>query len=587
MSKLKSSKRRRRRVRISASTLGVVVVFVSTLGAHAADANSYDVYACSAGQGSYLNPSGSAASWTLVDHDANYYPYDQCPAPNGFGIISVGGYIAPQGDYGQVSFTAPGSLRIGEVQMWRSLFDYGLGSGGTSQRNYAENEAEGLPTDGDEFEGTSDIPHGAVGSEATTNHGIVASNYLSVNLAAALPHTFAYVIGCGFEKGCTTGGHDPASPNGPDTILRIYGAIVTVEDNTPPTLSLGNTGLLDGGTQSGSVPLTINASAIAGIEKLQVYAGSNSTPSFTQDFTQTSNCQFWEAVPCQNLSNYQYLLDTTDLPNGTYYITVKAYDPAGNVVAVSSPSPVTVQNATGAAPSSTSIGPGSPLSERGPANGANASDEAKLSARWVDARGAKILETTLTGRYGTHERLTGRLATATGQPISGAMLDVSETPAYAGAKTVRFADVRTGPTGAWTLTLPKGISSSTLRIAYRSHVDDTIPVATATLTLRVHAGILLRIAPHVTSVGHTIYFSGTLRGTPISPGGKQLVLEASSGGEWIEFRTITTDAKGRYRASYRFKFPGPITYRFRAASLYEADFPFLASSSNVVTVHER
>ena len=105
-----------------------------------------------------------------------------------------------------------------------------------------------------------------------------------------------------------------------------------------------------------------------------------------------------------------------------------------------------------------------------------------------------------------------------------------QTPAYEGAKAVQLAGVRTGAAGAWTLALPPGACSSTLRFAYRSHVDDTIPVATATLTLRVHAGIALRIEPRVASVGETIHFSGVLRGGPVPPGGKQLVLKASSGG---------------------------------------------------------
>jgi hypothetical protein len=65
------------------------------------------------------------------------------------------------------------------------------------------------------------------------------------------------------------------------------------------------------------------------------------------------------------------------------------------------------------------------------------------------------------------------------------------------------------------------------------------------------------------------------------------VLEASSGREWIQFNTISTNAMGRYRASYRFKFSGPITYRFRVVSRFEADFPFLEGSSNIVGVHER
>jgi hypothetical protein len=74
----------------------------------------------------------------------------------------------------------------------------------------------------------------------------------------------------------------------------------------------------------------------------------------------------------------------------------------------------------------------------------------------------------------------------------------------------------------------------------------------------------------------------------------QRLLVALRGSEWFddrrrdafEFRTISTDAKGHYRASYRFKFPGPVTYRFRVISRYEADFPFLNGTSNVVDVHE-
>lgn len=166
--------------------------------------------------------------------------------------------------------------------------------------------------------------------------------------------------------------------------------------------------------------------------------------------------------------------------------------------------------------------------------------------------------------YGAPERITGRLTTSAGQAISGALLDIGETPSYQGART-----------------------SGALRFDYRSHQNDTVPVATAALTLRVHAGITLRIAPHVTSVGHRIVFTGVLHGAPIPPGGKQLVLEASSGGEWIQFDTITTNAKGRYRASYRFKFPGPASYRFRVHAPHEADFPFLEGTSNVVAVYER
>ena len=104
----------------------------------------------------------------------------------------------------------------------------------------------------------------------------------------------------------------------------------------------------------------------------------------------------------------------------------------------------------------------------------------------------------------------------------------------------------------------------------------------------MRAGIALSVAPHTASVGRSIFFRGRLLGGPIPAGGKQLVLEARSpGGPWIEFDVISTDSHGRYRASYRFKFPGPADYQFRVRSEHESDFPFAAGSSNVVGVRER
>ena len=83
-------------------------------------------------------------------------------------------------------------------------------------------------------------------------------------------------------------------------------------------------------------------------------------------------------------------------------------------------------------------------------------------------------------------------------------------------------------------------------------------MVTRTLTLSVRAGVSLAVTPRTTSVGRSIHFSGRLRGGPIPTGGKLLVLEARSpGGAWLEFDVIRSEARGRFHASYRFKFPGP------------------------------
>jgi hypothetical protein len=418
-----------------------------------------------------------------------------------------------------------------------------------------------------------------------------------------------------------------SAKNGPATLANCESPNCHSGGGLVPITASGGTELYEQascfGTDGGPCPSEPGFAAEAGISSAQIVLATNATPggsgfsgtllsemvsgkgrlSFTatdpgpgvyQVIVRIDSQQMWAATPSLNEGKcvvkgayegaraFNYAqpcptsipvsaeIDTSSLADGPHHLTVEVEDAAGDTsVVYAGTVSIDNQSTVGAAGS-------------GPANGTNASDQAKLTARWKST--SKV---TRTSRYGQADSVTGRLTTSTGQPISGALLDVSATPADEGAKSASLASVRTGPTGAWALTLPKGISSSALHFTYRSHVDDTIPVATTVLILRVHAGIVLRIAPHVTSVGHMIHFSGVLHGAPIPPGGKQLVLEASSGREWVQFDTITTDAKGRYRASYRFKFPGPAAYRFRVYVPHEADFPFLEGTSNIVGVYER
>jgi hypothetical protein len=378
--------------------------------------------------------------------------------------------------------------------------------------------------------------------------------------------------------------------NGLNSQTIVYAADVELANNSTPT-GTDFAGSLLAPDVSGTADLTFNAQdpegpgvyrVIVDVDGTTVYQGtpeSNGGRCASIGVDTKGVSEFLYPQPCKRSVAVDVPVNTTKLSNGSHQLKVTVQDAAGNSSTVYAGA-ITVANPS--SPTGTPIGPGSPTAERGAANGTNASDQAKLTARWKST--AKAMRTS---RYCQADSVTGRLTTSTGQPISGALLDVSATPADQGARSASLASVRTGPTGAWALTLPRSVSSSTVRFAYRSHVNDTIPVATATLILHVHAGIELRITPHVTSVGRRIFFSGVLHGTPIPPGGKQLVLEASSGGEWVEFHTITTNAKGRYRATYRFKFPGPASYRFRVYVPHEADFPFLAGTSNVVGVYER
>jgi hypothetical protein len=168
------------------------------------------------------------------------------------------------------------------------------------------------------------------------------------------------------------------------------------------------------------------------------------------------------------------------------------------------------------------------------------------------------------------------------------VIDVVATPTLVGASPFEMATPRTGPDGRFSVRVPRGVSSRTLCVSYRDPAGGPHAVVSRTLTLSVRAGIALHIAPRAASVGQSIFFGGRLRAGPVPADGKQLVLEARSpGSPWLKFNVIRTDARGRYRASYRFKFPGPADYQFRVLSEPESDYPFAAGTSNVVRVAER
>jgi hypothetical protein len=277
-------------------------------------------------------------------------------------------------------------------------------------------------------------------------------------------------------------------------------------------------------------------------------------------------------------------VNAAKLTNGSHQLKVIVQDAAGNTSTVYAGT-ISISNASASASSGPITGSGGLSSQpfsRGPANGANASEQATLTARWTSTA-----KTDLTSRYDHRLEIAGRLTGPGGTPIAGALIDFTATPAYAGAKPITMTSPRTDQNGRFSVSLT-GLSSHSLLLAYRSHLDDTLPAATHTLTLSVPAAITLRIAPHVASVDRKIYFNGVLHGGPIPPGGKQLVLEARSPRTpWLEFDVIRTDSRGRFRASYRFRLRGPHDYRFRIISKYEADFPFAAGASNAVLVEEQ
>lgn len=365
--------------------------------------------------------------------------------------------------------------------------------------------------------------------------------------------------------------------NGYAAALYIYAADITLEQSEGPHASGVGGELTSAPTLRGAVPISFDATdpgsgvwqAVFGVDGRVVQSTVvNDNGGRCRDVGQTSDGlpAFLYVQPCAQSVSADVAFDSTKAGNGAHRLTVSVIDAAGNAAPVLDRA-VTIDNPPP---------PGAP-------NGVNASAQARLAVRWAGTAKASAR-----GRFSRARTLSGRLTTAGGQPISGATIDVRATPAYEGARSLTMASPRTDADGRFSVSVPAGASSRTLHFAYRAHLDDAQPAATGALRLVTRAGIALRVSPHTAYAGSSIHFRGRLRGGPIPSAGKQLVLEARSpGSAWIQFKVVRTDARGRYRASYRFKFPGPADYRFRVRSEAESDYPFAAGSSNVVGVHER
>jgi hypothetical protein len=380
----------------------------------------------------------------------------------------------------------------------------------------------------------------------------------------------------------------PVGSDGTDSYARVIRARFDVDDSSPPVGGLTGSAT-DAQTWSGVVRFGLDAADVGGgvyravvevdgSEALSVPVGE--VGPYCRDIGPSPAVnEFAAAQPCPlRIDGGTLDIDSAKLPQGRHSVRVLLEDAAGNRTAIFGP---VVRNVV----ASGAIGPGSDPALRGAANGDGASDQARLSAHW-GARGGR---TRLVSVFGRGHVVRGRLRAQDGAPIANAVIDmVSKTTAVNARELVKRAGPRTASDGSWRLALPRDVSSRDLTFRYRSHVGDTIPTATATVHLRVRAGLRLAIRPRIARRGQAIRFAGRLLGGPLPPGGKQIVLMArASRGGWVRFNVIRTERDGSFHTTYRFQQPGAATYRFRALSLAEAAYPYAAGGSNVVRVRKR
>jgi hypothetical protein len=542
-----------------------------TLAALAASAHAgtYHVYSCRTPDGEVAPVDGWSGSVT----GAFGYVEDTCSQAGGALLAALGDEPAREADADITTWTfaAPSGESIAAATLWRAgdvdggaainaWYQFWLASPSLSRPFDECSSVAGCSTKGQ-----------LTSSFAQENRVVIPASDLGPNVYAS--------VSCGGVSGykCPA---DKGDPNGYAAALYLYAADLVLEQPEGPRATNVGGELAGAATVRGASDVTFDASDPGSGVYEAVFSVDGEVVQRTvldanggrcRDVGQTTDgtAAFLYVQPCLASVSADVPFDSTDVANGTHHLLVSVIDAAGNSAPVLDRT-VTVDNPAA---------PGAP----GPPNGVNASAQAALAVRWKDSRKAQLVS-----GYGREHVVTGQLTALGGAPITGAAIELHATPAYAGAKSTSMPNLRTDANGHFSVRLPGGVSSRTLRFAYRDRLGDARPSATSTLRLSVRAGIALTVSPHQAHVGSTISFRGRLRGGLVPATGKQLVLEARSpGSPWIEFKVVRTNARGRFHAAYRFKFAGPADYAFRARSEPEADYPFAAGASDVVAVHER
>jgi hypothetical protein len=359
--------------------------------------------------------------------------------------------------------------------------------------------------------------------------------------------------GCWTAAGCTTGPSDIVQ-------TQLLGSRITITDNQPPSLTAVKSaeGLMAPGTRSGDEPLTFSATDNSGIRRAEIVDitdASNPTVVASEDYYTGPNtdagtrCDYTRPRPCPDLKDQTIGAPTPIAGHRT--LELRLTDAGGE----------------------TSLGAPFRIYARGPLNGTNGGDGARVvsgfPAKVFRGKGKKrhavfVLRPSHTVSYGKTGRLRGILKGANGQPISNAQLRILVRENRIGSQYVDRGAATTDAAGRVTFTIPAG-SSRLVRLAYRAYLGDDNFTARSTATLNVRARISARGPKHVRRHG-IAKFSGRLVGRPFPPRGVTLDLQIFQPHVgWRVFATTRTRRSGTFAVRYHFQpaSHGRFTFRLR------------------------
>ncbi len=379
-------------------------------------------------------------------------------------------------------------------------------------------------------------------------------------------------------------GNPDCQPNQVHATATILSSETTLADESPPNAGAASGSAVTFPTWQGTVTFAFpTADDGGGVYQAVLEVDGQPVVAHTIDdwggrCVDTSPGQrvFRYPRPCLTSVDAVVAVDASALPAGDHDIALRVSDAAGNLRTVYAARKTIVA-------SGRTIGPGSPLAERGAANGDNAADAVRLTARWARTR-----RSTLIGPFGRRQVIRGRLTDPAGAGVRNARIELLTAIDHRVGQPIDKGGARTRGDGRFTIILPRDVSSRTLVLRYRSHANDTVAAAEHVLALKVQAGARLTVTPRLATRGQTVRLRGRLVGRPLPVGGKVIELQARSPGQaWLTFRTVRTTRRGRFGTSYTFRRSGPALYEMRTRVRATDDYPFATGFSRVVRVRVR
>ncbi len=607
----------------------MLVLTVGLLWPATASAGTYDVVACNAPGAGGVNNSwtGQATGFgpNAPPQPQNYEIFDDCAGARGEkGLVArsaVGG-DQPAGFLTGASwqFIAPAGTQITRITVWRFGAKF-RGSGDTvepwfvgAQEGNGNNIGGAFSPDG------CNNTAGANGVCGFGADGGIGNNAQSYDLAT---DRVSWLIFCNSTSGC---GRYVATTSAAN--LELYGARVTLTDNSAPSLSVGGPLLAGDGWHRPGEAVTYTASDNSGIRAGRLQAGGASS-------TDARPCNYTYKVACADVSAGRMTLPT--MADGEQTLRITAEDAAGNPVTVDrrvkvdgtaplvrlerahgrvlrvkvedaasgvAGGEIRVRNSSAEQyrPLATTLRKGilrarldrgrvsrTDIRVRVADNAGNAAEgvppRITVSSARIGKRTRAVRSSRLRLPFGRRAVLRGRLTLSAGQPVANAQVRVVSRIRRGGAALRDLGTVTTDRRGRFSAPVPAGPSRT---IGLRFEGRDQVLRGARGVGVRVPAASTIRASRRFLSGPGRVRFGGRMRtaGQRIPDRGLVIILQGREDGKWQTFADTRTNRRGQWRTSYRFRGFGG-TYPIRARIRRQSGYPFELGYSKTVRVRVR